>query len=91
MTEKAKKLEDIDIRIDMDSLTLDDLELVSIISEGTEEDREAIPGFMIIRFLKRVAGDQVGKLGQDEIEPLMRLISDEIIATQNPEGPQGKN
>lgn len=88
---KAKKLEDIDIQIDLDELTLDDLELVSIISEGTEEDRQSIPGFKIIRFLKRIAGDQIGQLSQDEIEPLMQIVSDEIMAVQNPEGPQGKN
>lgn len=90
-TPKAKKIEDINVVIDLDALTLDDLELVSILSEGTEEDRAGVPGYKIIQFLKRVAGDVVGQLGQEEIEPLMTQIAEAIKETQNPKGPQGKN
>lgn len=82
---------DIDIQVDIDALTLDDLEMLSIMGEGSAKEQESIPGYQIIRFIKRVGGEELGKRPQHELASIIKAISLQIKEIQDPEDSRGKN
>ena len=82
---------DIDIIIDVDAWTLDDLEMLSVMGEGSQEEQESIPGYQIIRFIKRVGGEELGKRPRADLLPIIKAISLQIQEIQDPEDSRGKN
>lgn len=91
LTEEEIPVLDFDLVVDIEALTLDDLELLSIMSEGSEREQQKIPGYQLIRFIKRLGGAELGNRPQAELVPILKEIARQINEIQDPEDSRGKN
>ena len=84
--EEVEETEVLDIEIDQNQMTLDDLEMLSMHDNGIE-----VPEWKLISFLKRIVINQdIGKVTIDKIQPLVEAIFAKIRETGNEEV-EGKN